>query len=62
MKGKEITNHCLSTTNSIGLVYDTKWKGDMQIIKMLVNHFPTELQCLPKNPGTPGYRFRPMMA
>ena len=32
MKGKEITNHCLSTTKPIRLVYDTKWKGGMQRI------------------------------
>ena len=27
MKEKEITNHCLSSTKTIRLVYDTKWKG-----------------------------------
>ena len=32
MKGKEITNHCLFTTKTIRLVYDTKWKGGMQRI------------------------------
>ena len=61
MKGKEITNHCLSTTITIRLVYDTKWiwgyaknkKENDKKCKLFV--FQRNCCVFPKM-GTPGYR------